>query len=147
MDTIFIKGWHPFDCDEPERITGSLCNGYKLMCTKTHPNYNKYIDSKLVQLVALKKGHQKCISFYITLKNAVFYGLQSSYTFEEFDDIPNTELKIADKTYTDVKVFEGDPSNSEREIYVERFYWSVTEGFLGLDKKNEKWRLVKKYNL
>lgn len=148
MDTIFIKGFKWIDCDNPERIVGDNCNGNQTICIKTDPNYNRYTkDRYLVQLVAIKKEHQKYISFEITLKNAAFYGLKSSYTFSEFDNIPITELKIDDKTYTDVKVFEGDPSNRQREIYVERFYWSVTEGFLGLDKKNEKWRLVKKYNL
>lgn len=146
MDTIFIKAFKWFDCDDPEKILGNNCEGCKLTCIKTDPNYNRYIkDRHLAQLVSIKKERQKYISFEITLKNAAFFGIKSSYTFSEFDNIPNTELKIEDKIYTDVKIFEGDPSNAERQIYVERFYWSVTEGFLGLDKKNEKWRLVKKY--
>ena len=70
---------------------------------------------------------------------------KSIYSKTEFDSIPLSKITIDKKVYDDVKIFESDGSYEQRDNYAERFYWSVSEGFLGLDRRNEKWRLIKKY--
>jgi len=57
-------------------------------------------------------------------------------------------LTIDDIVYRDVKVFEASDyakQYEQRDNYAERFYWSVSKGFLGLDRRDEKWRLTKIY--
>jgi hypothetical protein len=52
-------------------------------------------------------------------------------------------MKIGDKIYNDVKIIKATNKYIERDNYVERFYWSETQGFLGLDQRNRNWRLIK----
>jgi len=71
-----------------------------------------------------------------------------SYILSEFDKMPNSELTIGNTVYKDVKIFEASDyakQYEQRGNYAERFYWSVSKGFLGLDKRDEKWRLIKIY--
>lgn len=99
-----------------------------------------------MELVATKGG-QPHISFEIVLKGSWFYD-KHSYSLSAFNKMPNVELTIDNKVYNDVKVFEaGDYAKQyeQRDNYVDRFYWSVTRGFLGLDRRDEKWRLIKIY--
>jgi hypothetical protein len=60
----------------------------------------------------------------------------------------NSELIIENVVYNDVKIIEANESAKhygQRTNYVERFYWSLSQGFLGLYRRDEKWRLIKKY--
>lgn len=145
LDTIFITGLRRFNgCNDPLAIFPDNCEGYTLTCTKSDPNYDRYLEQKeLVEIVATS-NNQTHISFDITLKRSWFYNM-ASFTLEQFDSIPITELKIETEIYKDVKVFEANGSYNQRDNYAERFYWSLTEGFLGLDRKDEKWRLINKY--
>jgi hypothetical protein len=71
-----------------------------------------------------------------------------SYSLSEFKNIPNSELTIDSKICKDVKIFEASEyakQYEQRDNYAERFYWSSSQGFLGLDRRDEKWRLIKKY--
>jgi hypothetical protein len=144
LDTIFLTGLRRFNgCNDPLAFFPDDCEGYTLTCTKSDPNYDRYLEEKgLVEIVAVS-GNRTLISFDITMKRSWFYNMES-FTLEQFDSIPNNELKIKNKIYSDVKVFEADGSYEQRDNYVERFYWSVSGGFLGLDRRDEKWRLIKK---
>lgn len=145
LDTIFLTGLTRFNgCSDPLSFFSDKCEGYSLACTKTDPNYDRYLEQKsLVDIVAVP-GNETRISFEITMKRSWFYNMES-FTLKQFDSIPNAELEIKSKTYTDVKIFEADGAYSQRDNYAERFYWSVSEGLLGLDRRDEKWRLIKKY--
>jgi len=145
LDTIFLTGFRKYNgCYDPLAIFSDDCEGYTLTCTKSDPNYDRYLEQKsLVEIVAVP-NNRTLISFYITMKRSWFYNMET-ITLEQFDSIPNRKLKIEDKLYSDVKVFEADGSYKHRDNYAERFYWSVSEGFLGLDRRDEEWRLVKKY--
>lgn len=148
MDTIFLNGTRYFNgCYDPLAIFTDQCDGIIFNCTKSDPNYDRYLDStELVELVATSSG-QTHISFDISLKGSWFYG-GDSYSLTEFDKIPNSELTIGNVKYNEVKIFEATndaKQYEQRENYVERFFWSVSKGFLGLDRRDEKWRLVKIY--
>ena len=147
MDTIFLKGTSTFNgCGDPLAIFPDKCDGIKVNCTWTDPNYDRYLEGKeLVQIVATQ-NKQTHISFDIVLRGSWFYGLDS-YSLEEFDKIQNTTLAIDSTVYEDVKVFvasEYAKQYEQRSNYALRFYWSLSKGFLGLDRRDEKWRLIKK---
>lgn len=146
-DTIFLSGTHPFNgCGDPLAIFPDKCEGIMMTCTHTDPNYDRYLDGHdFVSLVA--HGDETDISFDIAMKGSWFYDYHP-YSLTLFDNMPNRELTIRNKKYSDVKVFEAGEYGrqfKDRDNYAERIYWSVKEGFLGLDKKDEKWRLVGKY--
>ena len=131
----------------PLAISPNQCDGIRFNCTRTDPNYDRYLEgNRLVELVATQNGETH-ISFDIVLRGSWFYSMDS-YSLSEFDKIPNTELTIDNKVYKDVKVFEASnyaKQYEQRDNYAERFYWSLSQGFLGLDRRDEKWRLIKKY--
>ena len=88
------------------------------------------------------------LSFDITLKGSWFYSANDDFSLSEFDSIPNTKMSIGTKKYVDVKIIEASANAKQyedRDNYVERFYWSLNDGFLGLDRRDKKWRLIKKY--
>lgn len=148
VDTIFLKGMSKFNgCGDPLDMYPEKCDGIRVNCTRTDPNYDRYLEGKeLVHIVAIQSGDTH-ISFDIVLKGSWFYNLDS-YSLSEFDNMPNSELRIGDKVYNDVKIFEANDyakQYSHRDNYAERFYWSVSHGFLGLDRKDEKWRFIEKY--
>lgn len=149
MDTIFLKGISDFNgCGDPLAIFPDKCQGKSLNCTRTDPNYDRYLEGKqLVELVASSRS-ETYISFDIVLKGSWFYNASESLSLHQFDSIPNKNLKIENKTYSDVKIFEATQyakQYEDRKNYAVRFYWSENEGFLGLDRRDEKWRLIKKY--
>jgi hypothetical protein len=148
MDTIFLKGLSNFNgCGDPLDLFPDKCDGISLNCTRTDPNYDRYLEGKgLVELVATSSGKTR-ISFDIVLRASWFYNMDS-YSLSEFDKMPNSELTIEDNVYKDVKIFEASDyakQYQQRDNYAERFYWSLSQGFLGLDRRDEKWRMIKKY--
>jgi hypothetical protein len=148
MDTIFLKGMSNFNgCGDPLAVFPDKCDGISLSCTRTDPNYERYLEEqRLVQIVATP-GRQTEISFEITLRGSWFYNMDS-YSLTEFENMPNSELTIDNKVYKDVKIFEASEyakQYEQRGNYAERFYWSLSQGFLGLDRRDEKWRLIQKY--
>jgi len=148
MDTIFLKGMSDFNgCGDPLAISPDKCDGISLNCTRTDPNYDRYLEGQhLVEIVATRNGATH-ISFDIGLRGSWFYNMDS-YSLSEFENMSNSELTIVNKIYKDVKIFEASAyakQFEERDNYAERFYWSLSQGFLGLDRRNEKWRLIKKY--
>ena len=143
-DTIFLQGFLNYTTP-----LGTLDlfpdkhEVHSLSTKKSDPNYDRYLEGKgLIELIATETGTS--ISFDIAMKRSWYYG-KNVFKKSEFDSLPETELRINEVVYTDVKVFESDGSYIERDNYAERFYWSVKSGFLGLDRKGEKWRLIQKY--
>ena len=80
------------------------------------------------------------------MKGSWFYGTEiNPMDLNQFDSIAMKSMEIYSTKYNDVKILKSDGRYSKRDNYVERIYWSVSEGFLGLDRRDEKWRLIKKY--
>ncbi len=149
IDTIFLTGTSSFNgCNDPLAFFPNKCDGIRINCTKSDPNYDRHLEEKtLVELVATQSGETH-ISFDITLKGSWFYNIES-YSLAEYDKIPNSVLTIGNTVYRDVKIFEANndaKQYKERSNYSERFYWSASKGFLGLDRRDEKWRLIGIYN-
>ncbi|HEX7906264.1 MAG TPA: hypothetical protein VF487_20460 [Chitinophagaceae bacterium] len=148
MDTTFLTGkGKGSGCAGSQELFPDECEGISINCTRTDPNYDRYLEGKwLVELVATKSGETH-ISFDIVLRGSWFYNM-GSYSLPEFDKMPNSELTIGNTVYKDVKIFEASDyakQYEQRENYAERFYWSISKGFLGLDRRDEKWRLIKIY--
>jgi hypothetical protein len=148
FDTIFLTGLKRYNgCYDPLSISSDDCEGYSMTCKKSDPNYDRYLEGKELVSVGASPDGKTYISFDITLRSAWFYSMEH-FSLRTFDSIPNTEMTIENKTYRDVKTFRPDEYGkqySSRDHFVERFYWSKNEGFLGLDTRTEKWRLIKKY--
>lgn len=144
FDTIFINGIERYSAgSDPLAFFPDQHEIHRLNCKKSDPNYDRYLDGKtLIELRASSSGTS--IWFEIIMKESWFYG-KEIYSKAEFDSVPITKLTIENKTYDDVKVFESDGSYEQRDNYAERFYWSLSQGFLGLDKRETEWRLIKKY--
>jgi hypothetical protein len=143
-DTIFLVGIENYSTPfGPMELFPDEHEIYRVKTKRTDPNYDRYLEGKsLIELVGVDGGTS--ITFDIAMKRSWYYG-KYSFGKSEFDKIPLSELRIKDSKYKDVKIFESDGSYQERDNYVERFYWSVENGFLGLDRRDEKWRLIKKY--
>ena len=148
MDTIFLKGMSHFNgCGDPLDLFPDKCDGISLNCTRTDPNYDRYLEGKTLVEIVATSSRETHISFDIKLRGSWFYSMDS-YSLSEFGKIPNSELTIGNMVYKDVKIFEASSyakQFEQRDNYAERFYWSVSKGFLGLDRRDEKWRLINIY--
>jgi hypothetical protein len=147
MDTIFIKEMRKFNgCYDPLSIFPDNCEGYEIVTKATDPNYDRYLEGQgLVSIVKSKDG-ETYINFGISMKGSWFYGAELyPLNLSRFDSIPISSMEIENKKYNDVKTLKSDGRFCKRDNYVEKIYWSVSEGFLGLDRRDEKWRLIKKY--
>jgi hypothetical protein len=146
IDTIFLTGvGNYYGCYDPLAIFPDKCEGIVLGCKRTDPNYDRYLEGKYLIKIGVTKNKENYISFDIAMKGAWFYD-NNQYSLIQFDSIPNNTLTIEDKIYSDVKIFSADNYANQfrdRINFVERFYWSASKGFLGLDKGNEKWRLYR----
>lgn len=147
LDTIFVKDLRKFNgCYDPLSFSSDDCEGYEIVTKATDPNYDRYLEGQgLVHIVKSKDG-ETYINFGITMKGSWFYGAElHPINLNRFDSIPTSSMVIENKKYDDVKTLKSNGRYSKRDNYVERIYWSVSEGFLGLDRRDEKWRLIKKY--
>jgi hypothetical protein len=151
MDTIFFKG--------TEKGSGSAFPGelslnshelFSLQYAKESADFFILESSTSIPFVFISARQNNPEIWFATsiLKDSRFY-FRNFISLADFKKMPNTELTIGNKTYNDVKILEPDDKSTKRyafrDNFVERFYWSVSEGFLGLDKRDEQWRLVEKY--
>ena len=141
-DTIFLKGTETFKMVSHYLFVGNE-QFYRINCDCADPYSPTRIfkDQPFVSLNAAVDG-KTYISIRAILRNAYFRG--AHFTIKEFDDIPLKTIKIENKVYTDVKIVEAKKRQNDQNFAI-RFYWSVSEGFLGLDKENLEWRLTEKY--
>jgi hypothetical protein len=141
-DTIFLKGTETFKLFG-HRLFQSNKQYYTVSCDCADPYSPDRIfrDQSFVSLSGNKDG-KTYITIRTILRNAYFQ--YAHFSIAEFDDIPLSTISINDKYYTDVKIVESK-ERKNHENFADRFYWSVSEGFLGLDKGDLKWRLTEKY--
>jgi hypothetical protein len=148
MDTIFLTGKDKGSgCAGSNEFFTQKCEGLRVNCTRTDPNYDRYLASQWLVEVMASQSRETRISFDIALKGSWFYNT-GSLSLQDFDALPNTHFAIDNTVYNDVKIIEAGAyakQFEDRNNYAERFYWSVSKGFLGLDRRDEKWRLVKIY--
>lgn len=84
------------------------------------------------------------ISFNFTSKYAWFYG-KNDYTLDELNKLSFKSITIKDKEYNDVWVLNAtDREYEHRDNFIEKLYWSKSNGIIRFDKKNnEVWILTK----
>jgi hypothetical protein len=143
-DTIFLKGYENFKTDSDYlTLFPNREEHYYLACDCADPYSlnRKFVNQSFVSLFANEDG-ETIFAVRAILKNTYFY--YASFTIEEFDNIPLSRIKIGNKEYPDVKIVETKIKR-KHDNYAIRFYWSVSEGFIGLDKENLEWRLTEKY--
>lgn len=147
MDTIFINELSKFNgCYDPLSFKSDDCEGYRIVTKATDPNYDRYLEGQGLVSIVKSKDDETYIYFGMLMKGSKFYGSDlHPLTLKRFDSIPLSKMEIDNKKYTDVKIINSNGRYNKRDNYVERIYWSVSDGFLGLDRKDEKWRLIKKY--
>jgi hypothetical protein len=142
LDAIFLTGISKFNaCYEPLSLFKPACDGRNLSCKKSDSNSDRYLPFQSLMSIS-KIKNKTYIGFSITLRHSWFY--EGAYmNLIDFKKLPNFEMKIGDKIYNDVKIIKATNKYIESDNYVERFYWSETQGFLGLDQRNRNWRLIK----
>jgi len=150
-DTIFLKGFDRFMAGgNPLDFFPDKSEIYQLKCIRSDPNppngEHRYLDGKfLIELYPVGKNDYG-VNFDIIAKWSWYYG-KKHFSKSELDSIPNSRIFINGKEYDDVKIIEANDSYSNRDDRIEKFYWSLENGLLGWEKKNEKWELIKKYVL
>jgi hypothetical protein len=148
MDTVFLKGIEKVNgCYDSLSLFTNQCGSLNLICKRTDPNYDRYLDGNILVHLRVTAYGKIEIYFDIYLKGSRFYNIYY-YNLTELDNMANSELTIGNTVYKDVKIFEAEDyakQFDQRANYVERFYWSLEHGLLGLDKKDERWRLIKRY--
>lgn len=146
-DTIFLKGFDRFMAGgDALDLFPNKSEIYQLNCVRSDPNppngEHRYLDGKyLIEIYPIGKNDYG-VNFDIIAKWSWYYG-KTHFSKNELDSIPNSKVLISGKEYNDVKIIEADNSYLNRNNRIERFYWSLKNGLLGWEKKNEKWELVK----
>jgi len=76
-------------------------------------------------------------------EDAWFYG-KNNYSLNELNKLPLKTIRVKDKEYTDVWVFNAtDREYENRDNFIEKLYWSKSNGIIRYDKKNnEVWELI-----
>jgi hypothetical protein len=141
-DTIVLKGTETFKLYGHRLFQGNK-QYYTVSCDCADPYSPNRIfkDQPFVSLSAKKDG-KTYITIRAILRNAYFH--YAHFSMEEFDNIPLSTIRIGNKDYIDVKIVETE-NEKKHDNFATKFYWSVSEGFLGLDKEDMEWRLTEKY--
>ncbi len=120
---------------------------YQGLSVDTHiPHYwgqNKSLYSTDIFLIVPKEK----IGFDLTINNNVkFYSTQSIDIKSEFYKSIRS-IKIGNRTYNDVIVIDSNsPYLNERKNEALKAYWSLSEGYVGLEMKDgELYELISKY--
>lgn len=142
LDTIFLKGFDRYMVkSDPLSISPDKFEIYRLVNIHSNPNrkYDGYIESSLMELHSFSDS-QTYLEFTISLKGTMG---SCNLSKKEFGDIPLTKLIVENKTYTDIKTFTADIYTKGK--LPEKYYWSISEGLVGIDDNGVEWRLTKKY--
>ncbi|WP_159092104.1 hypothetical protein [Aquimarina sp. Aq107] len=144
-DTISLKtykGWY-----KTERVPYRIFhNKYEKYGIDLVHHSSKIVDSIPDFLIEIFAFDWKGLRINIRTKSDNHnYVNKTSFTVFEFDSIPNTEMKINQIIYSDVKVILGENDENKTGNQVSQFYWSEKNGLLGWDINNVEWRLNKRY--
>ncbi len=153
IDTIFLEGEKRFaSWTNQWSLFPKNAEYLDLIAKRSDPTEGKqrYLDSsKFVTLI--NDGESKlCIDF--TAKAAWFYG-DSIYTKKALLKAKTINIQIGNTIYNDVIVLipnkeyheKVDGKLVDRSNTIYKLYWSKKSGFIGYDKKNEQWVLIKRY--
>ncbi|HMC02471.1 MAG TPA: hypothetical protein VKN14_15635 [Flavobacteriaceae bacterium] len=145
LDTIFIKeiadNIFPSSTGPLKYYNESLWVYVK----HTDPNYDRKLTNKLLEIQTGTPEKPSEINFGILAKNAVFY--DSYKTIEELEKLNELTIETPLGKFTDVlEIEDTEGMYSERDNFIDRIYWSKSNGYLRFEKRNGKvWELIKKY--
>ena len=111
----------------------------------TDPNYDRYLTNKILEIQTGTPEKPSRINFGLLAKNAWFY--DSYKTINELEALKETSIETQFGKFADViKIEDTKGMYSERDDFIERIYWSKSNGYLRFEKKNGKiWTLKNKY--
>lgn len=144
LDTIFLNGYEKFyiSAKRLSLFPTDKFETYYLKASIYDVNYNDYTDYHvLTELV--QAGDNTNITFNIQIQDITCFAF---FRKEEFKKLNLNNLTIKGKTYNDVKIIEMDNEDEDFMKYADKFYWSLSQGFLGFDYKNLQYRLINVHN-
>src|SRR5690554_914355 len=111
----------------------------------TDPNYDRHLKNNFLEITTGTPETPTIINFRLLAKNSVFY--DSYRTIEELDSMKLTFLETPIGEFSDVlEINDKERRYAERDNFVEKIYWSKSNGYLKFEKKDGKtWVLIKKY--
>lgn len=139
-DTILLNGYERYSKEGGDFLTP------KIVVTETESYYlNSLKDNGKVSYseVILELNPYSLIFDFPDFKNVICSSYQN---LDEFKKMKLSELSIKGKVYNDVKVLIHSQEKIDYEInFADKIYWSLSEGYLGFDHKELKYRLIEKY--
>ena len=111
----------------------------------TDPNYDRHLRNSFLEIETGTPEHPTTISFRLLAKNAVFY--HRNRTLDELNSMKQITLETPFGKFSDVlEINDTERRYSKRSKFVEKIYWSKSNGYLKFIKKDGKtWELIKKY--
>ena len=111
----------------------------------TDPYYDRQLKNNFLEIETGTPEKPTTINFRLLAKNTVFY--DSYRTIKELKTIKPTVLETPFGEFSDVLVIKDKKRRYfERDKFVEKIYWSKSNGYLKFEKKDGKtWELIKKY--
>lgn len=143
LDTIFLKGFDKYKVDsDPLAIFPDKFEIYRLICKHSDPNrkYDRYLENGSLMELHSFSDSQTYLEFNISLKGTMGF---CNLSKKEFDKIPMTSLLVGNKNYTDIKIFTADIYTKGK--LPEKYFWSISEGLIGINDNGIEWRLINKY--
>ncbi len=152
LDTIFvnpkiIRETKPFGSDWrifPDKFE-SIC----VLVKSSDPNppkgtNHRYIESCILKITKTIEANECWIQFLFTAKDAWFY--DNSRNKSELIKLQKNNLNTKNKNYDDVIIIKPRNSKYESRINnIEKLYWSLSEGYIRYDLKDNKyWELISK---
>ncbi|MGB3607203.1 MAG: hypothetical protein WA775_07575 [Psychroserpens sp.] len=144
IDTIKLKEYKKWNRTEkvPYRIFHDKYETYGFKLIHSNNDISKF-PNFMVELMAFNwKGLRIDLR---TESENMNYVNQTSFTVQEFDNIPNTKLIINNRTYADVKRIKGAEFDNDNLKPIDYFYWSEESGLLGWSSNGIEWKLREKY--
>ena len=105
---------------------------------------HRYLKGSILRLSSSLKEEELSIDFMLTAKNAKFYG--STRKKSALKQIDLVELRTTYRNYEDIIIIESeDREYREKEHFIERIYWSMSDGYVRYDLKGGAyWQLIDK---
>lgn len=151
IDTIFLEGTgRNISQTNPLDFFPTKLEHFYILNKHSDPappdGNHRYLDGQILVEIIANENKDTELKIDFAAKDACFYG-DSWYSKSELEVMPSFELEINGTDYLDVKIFEDrEKEYYERSNHVEKIYWSLRNGIVRYDKKNnEIWELRKKY--
>jgi len=151
VDTIFLEGTgRTISPTDPLDLFPTRLEHFYILNKHSDPSppdgIHRYLDGHILVEISADENKDTRLRIDFNAKDARFYG-DSWFSKSESERMPRMELVIHGIKYPDVILFTDSEKNySDRSNFVDKLYWSMRDGIVRYDKKNnETWVLKKKY--